>query len=188
MIIIMVQTVASSISVINYIEDSHRTYDSYVNQLKALDYNWGQDYLPHDARAKNAMTGMSPIELLKKLGRDVKEVPNIGVEQGINAARLIFPRVCFDKDNAAQLFNALGRYRRFINQATQEPGAPLHDDNSHGADAFRYLAVVAHEMSNDGGKERRDRAIAEYNRTFSGSGHNNASRRSADRLCQKTVP
>lgn len=148
MAIIMVQRSSSEIRVINYIEDSHRTFDSYVNELNSLDYRWGQDYLPHDGRAKSAQTGMSPIDLLTKLGRDVEEVPNIGVEEGIKAARQIFSRVYFDRDNSSQLFNVLGRYRRAINQATQQPGAPLHDDNSNGSDAFRYMAVIADQMRN----------------------------------------
>jgi phage terminase large subunit len=48
----------------------------------------------------------------------------------------------------------LKRYRRAINQTTNEPGLPLHDQYSHGADAFRYLAVNADQLSNDewGGK------------------------------------
>lgn len=149
MAIIMAQRSSSEIRVVNYIEDSHRTFDSYVNELEALDYRWGQDFLPHDGKAKNAQTGMSPIELLTKLGRDVKEVPNIGVEEGIKASRQIFPRVYFDRDNSAQLFNTLGHYRRTINQTTQQPGAPLHDDSSNGADAFRYMAVVADKLTNE---------------------------------------
>ena len=149
MAIIMAQRASSEIRVINYIEDSHRTFDSYVNELESLVYRWGKDFLPHDGKARNAQTGMSPIELLTKLGRDVEEVPNIGIEEGIKAARQIFPRVYFDKDNSSQLFNVLGRYRRTINQTTQQPGAPLHDDNSNGADAFRYMAVIADQMKNE---------------------------------------
>ncbi|MNW19073.1 hypothetical protein D3C71_2189000 [compost metagenome] len=41
------------------------------------------------------------------------------------------------------------RYRRQINQQTNEPGAPLHDEYSHGADVMRYLAIVADQLSND---------------------------------------
>ena len=149
MAIIVAQRAASEIRIINYIEDSHRTFDSYVRELEALDYRWGQNFLPHDGKAKNAQTGMSPIDLLKKLGRDVEEVPNIGVEEGIKAARQIFPRVYFDKEKSGLLFNTLGRYRRTINQATQQPGKPLHDDNSNGADALRYMAVVADKLTNE---------------------------------------
>ena len=40
----------------------------------------------------------------------------------------------------------LKRYRRNINQATNEPGTPRHDEFSHGADAFRYFAIVADQL------------------------------------------
>ena len=30
-----------------------------------------------------------------------------------------------------------------------QSGAPLHDDNSNGADAFRYMAVIADQMKNE---------------------------------------
>jgi phage terminase large subunit len=36
-----------------------------------------------------------------------------------------------------------------VSQATGEPGKPVHDEFSHGADALRYLAVCSDEMSND---------------------------------------
>jgi len=38
---------------------------------------------------------------------------------------------------------------RKINQTTQQPSAPLHDDNSNPADASRYMAVIADKMSNE---------------------------------------
>jgi len=151
MAIICVQKQASEVRIVRYIEDSHRTYDSYVTELGKLGYRWGKDYLPHDAKASNAETGRSPREILKKLGRPVHWpcVPEIGVENGINAARQMFPRVYFDENNAGQLFNNLARYRRRINQQTRQPEAPRHDEYSHGADAFRMLAVIEPELSNE---------------------------------------
>jgi phage terminase large subunit len=150
MTIIVAQRSSSEIRVIDYIEDSHRTYDSYVAELRAKPYRWGKDFLPHDGRAKNAQTGMSPIEVLTKLGRDVEQVPEIGVEEGIKAARQTFSRVYFD-ESVERLVHCLKRYRRAVNQTTGEPGAPLHDEYSHGADAFRYMAVIAEQMTNDTG-------------------------------------
>ena len=60
----------------------------------------------------------------------------------------------FDKSRTGRLVECLKRYRRQINQQTNEPGGPLHDEYSHGADAFRYLALCADEMRNEdwGGK------------------------------------
>ena len=149
MTVIMAQRSSSEIRVIDYLEDSHRTYDSYVAELRNKPYRWGKDFLPHDGKAKNAQTGMSPIEVLKKLGRDVQETPDIGVEEGIKAARQVFSRVFFDEVHTERLVHCLKRYRRAINQTTNEAGAPLHDEFSHGADAFRYLAVIADQMVNE---------------------------------------
>ncbi len=149
MSIILVQRVASSLMVIDYIEDSHRTYADYIADLKAMGYEWGTDYLPHDAVAKDPQMGMSAAEIFKKLGRKTYIVPRGDIEQGIKAARMVFPRVYFDRDKALRLVNCLKRYRRAIPVTTNEPGAPLHDEYSHGADAFRYMALIADKMSND---------------------------------------
>ena len=145
--VILVQRGAAEIRIIGYIEDSHRTLAEYVAQLKGLPYVWAQDWLPHDGRAKDFKSGKSAEEIMRTLRRDPRIVENLGVEDGIRAARLMFPRVYFDP-GAEKLLHCLKRYRRSINATTNEPGPPLHDENSHGADAFRYLAVCVDQMSN----------------------------------------
>lgn len=148
MSIILAQKAASEMRVIGYIEDSHRTLAEYVADLERLPYRWGFDWLPHDGRAKDYKSGKSAEEILAAMGRKVRIVENIDVESGIKAARLLFPRCYFD-ERTDKLVHALKRYRRTINQATNEPGPPLHDSASHGADAFRYLAIAADQMSNE---------------------------------------
>lgn len=138
---------ASEVRIIGYIEDSHRTLADYIAQLKNLTYVWGQDWLPHDGRAKDFKSGKSAEEMMKALGRDVRIVENLDIESGIKAARMMFPRVYIDP-GAERLLHCLKRYRRTINANTNEPGPPLHDDASHGADAFRYLAVAIDQMGN----------------------------------------
>jgi len=149
MSIILVQRVSGALHVIEYIEDSHRTLADYVNDLTAKRLNWGTDWLPHDGQAKDFRTGQSAEEILTKMGRKVQVVPRMDVEGGIKAARLAFGRCYFDVDKAAELVQRLKRYRRAISSVTNEAGAPLHDENSHGADAFRYMAMIADRMDND---------------------------------------
>lgn len=149
MSIILVQRLGSEIRVIDYIEDSHKTLAEYVADLKERKYNWGKDWLPHDGEAKDYKTGKSAQELMKALGRTVEIVPKLDVETGLKASRMVFPRVYFDKEKTQRLVDCLKRYRRAINSTTNEPGAPLHDEHSHGADAFRYLCVVADKMTNE---------------------------------------
>lgn len=149
MSISLVQRVRSELRVIGYIEESHKTLDWYAAELNKKNMNWGTDWLPHDGRTKDYKTGKSAEEILKSFNRKVKIIPNIGIETGIKAARMMFPQVYFDKAKTARLVECLKRYKRAINQSTNEPGAPLHDEFSHGADDFRYIAVVADKLQNE---------------------------------------
>lgn len=149
MSIILVQQAASEIRIIDYIEDSHRTLDSYIQQLRDMRLNWGTDYIPHDGRTKDFKSGRSTEEILMAMGRSPFVLGAENIEEGIRAARMIFPRCYFDKSKTQSLVNSLKRYRRTINQQTNEPGAPLHDEHSHAADAFRYVAMAAPMMTND---------------------------------------
>lgn len=138
---------ASEVRIIGYIEDSHRTLADYVAQLKQLPYVWGQDWLPHDGRAKDFKSGKSAEEMMKAMGRDVRIVENLDIESGIKALRMVFPRIYIDP-GAERLLHCLKRYRRTINANTNEPGPPLHDEYSHGADCARYMALAVDQMGN----------------------------------------
>jgi phage terminase large subunit len=152
MSLLLVQRVASSIRVIRYIEDRMRDIPSYSQELKDLRLNYGKVWLPHDARAKTLISASNPHgataqEQFKKLGWKTQIVPNVDIEQGIRKAREIFPRVAVDRDNAGDLVSRLGRYRRRVNSQGQA-STPVHDDESHGSDGFRYLALVADQFDN----------------------------------------
>lgn len=149
MSLLLVQRVASEIRVIRYIEDRQRFIPSYSQELRDLNLNFGTLYLPHDGRAKH-LTGTSAEEQFRALGWAVEIVPNVDVEQGIRKAREVFGRVYVDRTHASDLLNRLGRYRRRVNSEGQG-STPVHDDESHGADGFRYLALVADQMTNDSG-------------------------------------
>jgi phage terminase large subunit len=149
MAIIFVQKLASELRVVDFIEDSHRTLDSYVQEIKSRPWNWGVDYLPHDAANRDFKYGKSTEEMLRSMGRDPYVLGRGDPEQGIIRARMVFPMCFFDRDKTSVLVNHLKRYRRSVNQATGEPGPPLHDEHSHAADAFRYLASAADLMTNE---------------------------------------
>ena len=148
MSVIMCQKGVSDLRIIGYIEDDHRTLDSYSAELKNLSYNWGTMFLPHEGQSKDFKHGISAEEIMKKLGWDVRIVPKADIESGIKLARMNFHRIYFDK-SANRLVECLKNYRRSINSATNEPGAPLHDEYSHGADAFRYLCTSIDSMKNE---------------------------------------
>ena len=148
MSVILCQKGISDLRVIGYIEDDHRTLDSYSAQLKNLSYNWGTMFLPHDGQSKDFKHGISAEDIMKKLGWDVRIVPRQDIESGIKLVRMNFHRIYFDK-SANRLVECLKNYRRSINSATNEPGAPLHDEYSHGSDCLRYLCTSIESMKNE---------------------------------------
>jgi hypothetical protein len=152
--IILCQKGMSDYRIIGYIEDSHKTLDYYSMLLKERKWNWGDMWLPHDGETRNLQTGRSAKEVLESQGWRVTITPKMDVESGIRAARMAFPQVYFDADKADVLVDHLYNYRRAINAQTGEATSPIHDNHSHGADAFRYLGVVAGQLSNTdwGGK------------------------------------
>lgn len=149
MAISLVQKHASELRVIEYIEDSHKTLDYYSAALKEKRLNWGKCYLPHDGKHKNIQTGKSAQEIMEALGWSVEITPNMSIEDGIRLTRMAFGRMYFDKSKTERLVQCAKRYKRSINQQTNEPGAPFHDEWSHGADNLRYVAVNADRMSNE---------------------------------------
>lgn len=162
--IILAQRAGSEVRIIDYLERVNTQYPDDIAELEKRRYRWGTDFLPHDARAGSKHSGKSPEETLKALGRTVEIVPEIGVENGISAVRSMFPRVYFNDSPAVvvddgyqgvgRLVECLKRYHRRINPATNQPGNPEKDGHDHGADAFRYLAVIVDKMDNDEYKSR----------------------------------
>lgn len=148
MFISLVQRNRSEIAVIETIEDSHRTMDDYAAELQKKNLNWGYDWIPHDGFHKDYKTGKTAEDILKAFGRKVKPIPNIGLEDGIKIARNAFGQMVFDKDKSARLVECLKRYKRHIPKHG-EPSAPVHDQYSHGADNYRYISLVADQLTNE---------------------------------------
>ncbi len=131
------------IRLIDYYEASGKGLDHYVAVLKSKPYVYSEDWLPHDAQARDLTSGKSVQEILSSLGRRVKITPKLSLEDGINAARMVFPRCWFDATRTERGLECLQNYRRELNEKLGEFRAtPVHDWASHGADAFRYLAVA----------------------------------------------
>lgn len=161
-----VQRGPMDVRVIDYIEESNRTLDWYVAEIEKRPYRWGTDYIPHDGRTRNFQTGKSTEELLRSMGRSVFVLPATSVEEGIKAARLLWPRCYFDRDKTARLLECLKRYRRQMHATTGEAMGPLHDEYSHGADMYRYIGQAVSLMSNqplEDPEERRRRRAAGRN-------------------------
>jgi phage terminase large subunit len=151
MSIILVQKNISEIRIIEYIEDTHRKLTDYSQELKEKKYNWGKLFIPHDGYNER-VESPSAYRILKDLGWEIpdkSELVELNIENGIKATREVFPRCYFDKAKTARLIECLKRYRRNVPRNTNEPSTPMHDQYSHGADAFRYMALAIDQMTNE---------------------------------------
>lgn len=156
--IIFAQVQHSELRIIDYIEDRLKTLEHYSNEMKARGYNYSKVWLPHDARSRSIISKTSAEEQMKAFGWSIEITPNAPIEDGIRTARMILPRVVIDKTKASGLVDRLRRYTRRINKATGEAESPLHDENSHGADAFRYFAINAPQLKNTAARPERQYA------------------------------
>ena len=137
------QFVGQEIRIIDYYENSGVGLDHYAKVLFDKEYHYEQHILPHDVQVKELGTGKSRLETLDALGiRNIEIAPKLAVEDGIQAARSMIPRCWFDESKCNRGIEALRQYRRDYDERLKTwRGRPLHDWTSHGADAFRYLAV-----------------------------------------------
>jgi hypothetical protein len=137
------QVVNEEVRIINYYEAAGNGLDHYVNWLRSNPYTFGVHALPHDVQVRELGTGRSRLEMLQSLGLgNVEVVPAQNASDGINAVRTLLPKCYFDAVKCKQGIECLRMYRReydAVRKVYKEK--PLHDWTSHGADAFRYLAL-----------------------------------------------
>lgn len=133
------------IRLIDFYEAQGEGLPHYVAMLQAKGYAYGKHWAPHDIVVKEA-SGRTRIETAASLGLRFEIAPNVSIEDGIHAARMLMPRCWFDAERCKAGLEALQHYRRDYNQRLNEfKATPVHDWASHAADAFRYLAVALRE-------------------------------------------
>ena len=142
-----VQYIGMETRLIGYMEDSQKTVNHYLMELQKKGYVYDILWLPHDAENKTlAGNGRSIEEIVRNAGFKTRILPKVPVVDSINAARTMFSNMWFDRENCADGLNCLRHYRY---QVDPETGLfsrnPLHDQYSHGADAFRYIAMSVKE-------------------------------------------
>lgn len=141
---------------IHYYENRQQKLSHYLDYMTRQKWQYHTLWLPHDARAKEKGSGMSIEEQARKTSWNVRIVRNVRLEDGINAARTIFPNCYFDAEGCETGLRALKHYRYEI--VEEDKGTfsklPVHDWSSHGADAFRYSAVALKQ----GRTERAERS------------------------------
>jgi hypothetical protein len=139
------QVVGGEVRVIDFFAVSGADIRAIAEVVVNKGYTYGKHHLPHDARAKSLQTGRSIVEqLADHLGiNHLSVVPNIGLQDGIQAIRQMLPRTWFNSVKCGDGIEALRQYQREYDEDKKAfRASPRHDWTSHPADAFRMLAVA----------------------------------------------
>jgi len=147
------QVVRGEIHVMDYYAVSGASIEDIARVVVDKGYRYTKHFLPHDARAKTLASGGKSIveQLAAHLGGMSKLaiVPEIGVQDGIQAVRMILPRCYFDPI-CDEGIEALRQYQREYDEDKKTfRQTPRHDWCSHPADAFRMLAVAYRQDERD---------------------------------------
>ena len=142
------QVVHGEIRLLDYHSSNGQPVAFYAGIIQAREeergYTYGTHWLPHDARAKTLSSNRSVIEQLgdKIPLKTIKITPNLKLQDGIQASRLALTRAWFDH-KCTDGIECLRQYQREYDEDKKVfRDKPRHDWTSHGADAFRYLAIV----------------------------------------------
>lgn len=160
--IVFTQDVGREIHVIDYLEDSSEGFGFYKRELdrrrEEYGWIWGQHWAPHDIKVrewgnegKTRLASAAAKGLKFQVGKKVESK-----QDSINSVRDIIGHCWIDEENCSDLIDCLDNYRR---QWDQDLGVykthPLHDEYSHGADAFQVLAWNHHFGRRTGPPPRR---------------------------------
>lgn len=151
--IVFWQQAGREVRVIDYDEGTGQGLDYYARRVFGQDpdtkhrerWVYGTHNGPHDIGHRELGTGKSRWETAKGLGLTFNPMPMLPVKDGIDAVRMLLPRVWFDKRRATPLLDALKQYREKIDEKRGLALGPLHDWTSHPADAMRTMAVALQE-------------------------------------------
>jgi hypothetical protein len=138
------QQVGREVRAIDYFETSGEGLQAVVRSaIAGKPYVYGAHHLPHDVMVRElGAAGRSRYETLGGLGVGPISVgAAMDPEERINAGRLMIPMTWFDAEKCAGGLERLRAYRKRWNKPTRSYGGPLHDDASHGADAFGEFAA-----------------------------------------------
>ena len=151
--IVFVQRHGREIRVIDYYANSGEGLAHYAKTLRDLSndrgYRYARHVMPHDIAVRELGTGKTRQEVAETMGiRPIEVAPKMELGDGIEAVRNLLSRCYFDLTRTAPLVKALRKYRKAWDAKREVfRSMPLHDENSHPADAFRYGAVAPEPIS-----------------------------------------
>lgn len=160
--IIFFQVIGQTVRIIDCYEKSKEGLEHYVKILESKPYSYGKHIAPHDIRVREFGSGITRWEKARQLGVTFTMSNEVSIPDGIEAVRTTLPKVWIDETNCIQLIRALENYRQEYDVKRKVyKSQPLHDSNSHFADAMRYLAVSLPKTRDGASPEELDKRYQE---------------------------
>lgn len=133
------------VSIINFYENWDEGAVHYADWLKKQNYRLDRHIFPHDARKRDQgakttyLDHLRPVLEGKFIVLDIKECDKL---DGISTVRAMLGRCVFDEEKCSKGIKHLEAYKKLWDDRLGcYKNSPLHNEHSHAADAFRYLAV-----------------------------------------------
>ncbi len=167
--IVFYQRIGLELRILDYYEAHGEGVAHYARVLQekaaTMGYVYGTHYMPHDAGSGSFATGKTVAACALEVGLKVTVLPRDSFEVGVEAVRRVLGTCYLDKVKCKLLIEYLSNYhKKYNDKLGSYSDTPVHDISSHGADAFRYMAMaLVHYGSGVGSltadkiKEMRDR-------------------------------
>ena len=134
--IVFAQVVDGNPIIIDYHESSGKKIEDYATVVNSKGYKYGGHFAPHDV-SKRMLFG-DLVTHAKEIGIEFRRVPKTNsVLQDIEICRRMLRKV-YIHARCEDLLEHLDNYRE------SPAGRPVHDNHSHGADAFRTMVMGIH--------------------------------------------
>ena len=132
-----------------------------ISKVLKKPYVFGRHFGPHDLDTTDVSTGKTRKQFAAGLGLHFTTVPDMSIEDGINAVYSWLDRLDVNKetcDNTVSKKSWLKSMKAYSREWDEKRGMykdePFHDWASHGADMGRYAALVETKMTNERHIER----------------------------------
>lgn len=169
------QLIAGEVRVIDVDIDLNLTAVERVARMLSKGYPLGLHVLPHDAQS-TPTSGKSTADVLREAGlSNIRIAPRTqDVWIGIDACLELFPRFVFHSENCAAGIERLENYYfKSVSSGGITQSEPVHDRNSHAADALRMIpeamqagilpsGIMGSHGVTDSRPRTRAKVVAEY--------------------------
>lgn len=150
------------INCIDYFQKMDAPLTMVATMLQSKGYTYGTHIWPHDANARDR-AGITFAQQAAKLNIKGIVLEQAAKQDQIRLVRATLGKCWFDISKCKEGISCLENYKKHWSSSiggwTSEP---VHDDASHGADAFSYLAMGYRKISDTTGLAQDYKALQNY--------------------------